>query len=238
MTVLDPALRRALSAAAGIDLASYRGDFVRERVRRALERECVPDVALLVRRLSRDAAARTRFRRSLAISVSGVFRDPDQFELLQRELLPAIVARGGVIRVWSAGSADGSELFSVGVVLDRLGVLDRATLLGSDLLEDNIHVAVAASWPADAAAGRVAGRLRFEQRDLLRDGAPPGRWDLVLCRNVAIYLEPGARRELHTVLARALASNGVLLVGRSERIADAAALGLVRVAPHAYTRQA
>ncbi len=237
MTVLDPALRRALSAAAGIDLASYRGDFVRERIRRALERERVPDVALLVRVLCRDAAARTRFRRSVAVSVSGIFRDPEQFELLERELVPPLVAERRRLRVWSAGCADGAELYSVAMVLERLGALERALLLGSDLLEENLTAARRAIYGGIAVPDALRSRVRWERRDLVREGAPSGRWDVVLCRNVAIYLEPAARRTLHTTLARALTNDGVLLVGRSERISDPATLGLVRIAPHAYGRR-
>ena len=58
----------------------------------------------------------------------------------------------------------------------------------------------------------------------------------MLCRNVAIYLEPGARRRLYATLVAALSARGILLLGRSERLLDPAALGLLQVAPHAYER--
>jgi chemotaxis protein methyltransferase CheR len=82
----------------------------------------------------------------------------------------------------------------------------------------------------------VRARVRWEQRDLVRDGPPAGRWRLIVCRNVAIYLTPAARRALHETLAAALASHGVLLLGRSERLLDASSFGLRPVAPHAYER--
>jgi chemotaxis protein methyltransferase CheR len=78
--------------------------------------------------------------------------------------------------------------------------------------------------------------MRWERRDLAADGPPPGRWRLVLCRNVAIYLEPGARRRLYTTLAAALSVRGILLLGRSERLIDPSALGLRPAGPHAYER--
>jgi chemotaxis protein methyltransferase CheR len=224
----------ALSAAAGLPLETFRAEHVAEQVRRALAREGLESVDRLAQRLRTDADSRARFRRGVAVSVTGLFRDPTQFELLERELLPPLLARGGRLRVWSAGASDGSELASIGILLARHGALERAFLLGSDLLAENVQWARATTVaPAD-----VRSLLRWEQRDLVADGAPVGRWHLVLCRNVAIYLTRHARRALHETLAAALAPDGVLLLGRSERLLDPRALGLVRAAPHAYRKAA
>jgi chemotaxis protein methyltransferase CheR len=227
-----------LARVTGLELAAYRSDHVDERISRALRREGADDVPSLTLLLARDAEARSRFRRSVAVSVSGLFRDPGQFDVLERQLLPTLLERGGRIGVWSAGCADGSELYSVAVVLARLGALERALLLGSDLLAENIEVARKGVYDGVSFAPELRRRMRWERRDLLRDGAPPGKWRLVLCRNLAIYLEPGAKRLLHETLAEALALDGVLVLGRSERLADPAALGLARVAPHVYGRSA
>ena len=116
-----------------------------------------------------------------------MFRDPEQFELLEEALLPRLLGGGRRLSVWSAGCADGTELYTLGIVLERLGVLDRSLLLGSDLLEENLVLARAGDYPA----GAVRARVRWERRDLAADGPPPGRWRLVLCRNVAIYLSRG-----------------------------------------------
>jgi chemotaxis protein methyltransferase CheR len=226
----------ALSAAAGLELAGYRHDHVARRVRRALEVESLRDHASLARLLRCDAGARSRFRRSIAISVSGLFRDPEQFELLEQEILPPLLRRPGRMTVWSAGCADGSELYSLALLLERAGELERSVLLGSDLLAENLERARAGSYAEMACSDRVRRRLRWEIRDLLTAEPPPGRWRLVLCRNVAIYFTPSARERLHAKLAAALAPGGVLLLGRSERIAHPAQLGLVRIGPHAYRR--
>ncbi|MBI4172782.1 MAG: protein-glutamate O-methyltransferase CheR, partial [Actinobacteria bacterium] len=60
-------------------------------MRRALEREGAAGVNELVRRLAAAPEARRRFRTSVAVSVSGLFRDPAQFALLERELLPPLL---------------------------------------------------------------------------------------------------------------------------------------------------
>src|SRR5712691_3534455 len=225
-----------LARAAGLELGAYRKEHVSERVRRALEREGVRDVRALASLIARDESARTRFRRSVAVSVSGLFRNPAQFDLLERKLLPELIAGGRRVSVWSAGCADGSELYSVAVLLQRLEALDDALLLGSDLLEENLALARRGVYDGVSFAGSLRTGLRWEQRDLLREGATPGRWRLILCRNLAIYLDASSKNTLHEALASALAFDGVLMLGRSERITDPHAHGLERVEPHVYRR--
>src|SRR3954463_12786639 len=77
-----------LSTACGLSLHAYRSDHVAGRIERSLDRERLnhpDDLTALVRRA---AAARARFRRMLAISVTGRFRDPQQFDLLSEKVLP------------------------------------------------------------------------------------------------------------------------------------------------------
>jgi chemotaxis protein methyltransferase CheR len=226
-----------LARAAGLELDAYREEHVRVRIRRALESEGVRDVRALASLIARDRDARARFRRSVAVSVSGVFRDPAQFDLLEHTLVPQLVGSRRRVSVWSAGCADGSELYSVAVLLQRLDALDRALLLGSDVLEENLVLARRGLYEGVSFSPSVRTRMRWERRDLVRDGAAPGRWRLVLCRNLAIYLAPTAKQALHEALAGALAPGGVLMLGRSERLSDPGRLGLRRVAPHAYVKE-
>lgn len=226
----------ALGRAARIDLASYRPEHVASRIERALERERVAGVEELARLLAADAEARSRFRRSVAVSVSGLFRDPHQFELLEHDLLPPLLAGGRRISVWSAGCADGSELHSVALLLARAGALDRALLLGSDVLEENLALARRGEYDGVVLPIELRRRLRWEQRDLVVDGPAPGRWRLVLCRNVAIYLTAEAKELLHRRLTEALAPGGVLLLGRSERIDRPERVELEPVGRSAYRR--
>lgn len=230
----DAAAFGALSNAVGLDLASYRRDHVARQIERACRREHVADTDRLVRVLQRDADAASRFRRGVAVSVSGLFRDADQFDLLRRDTIPELLARNRRLRVWSAGCADGSELVSIALLLHELGGLDGAFLLGSDVLGENVERA--RRFLPDGVDPAIRRHLRFEVRDLLREPPPPGRFGLILCRNVAIYFDPTPKRRLHAALADALARGGMLVLGRSERLARPGELGLRRVHDHAYTR--
>jgi chemotaxis protein methyltransferase CheR len=229
---------RQLSLASGLDLSSYREEHVAERLARAFEREGVRDVHELALLVAADPEVRARFRRSVAMVVTGLFRDREQFQLLENELVPGVLGMRRQLRVWSAGCADGSELYSVGIVLAQIGVLETASLVGSDVLEENLVAAERGVYGDVQMPASLRIRMRWEQRDLIHDSAPVGKWSLVLCRNLAIYLRDGVKRRLHERLAAALAPGGVLLLGRSERVSYPERIGLELVAPHAYRRVA
>lgn len=228
--IADPPLHE-LAAVVGLPLGVYRPDHVLRQLERARAREHASSWRELLASLRAREDARARFRRAVAVSVTGRFRDVEQFELLESELLPELAQRFKRLRVWSAGCSDGSELVSLAIVLDRLALLERSFLIGSDVLPENIAAArsLVAAEPA-----QLRARARFEVRDLVGSEKPPGRFALVVCRNVAIYLHPDAKLRLHRLLVAALSKGGILLLGRSERLPRAEELGLERAGSHAY----
>ena len=102
----------------------------------------------------------------------------------------AAAGRGTRLSVWSAGCSDGAELHTLGLVLARMGVLERTVLLGSDLLEENLALARA----GELSRRGCAARMRWERRDLAADGPPPGRWRLVAVPQRRDLPDPEARR--------------------------------------------
>jgi chemotaxis protein methyltransferase CheR len=219
-----------LARASSIPLDAYRSSHVRSCVERALARTASPDVAALAARLRRDASARRSFRGCVLVGVTAMFRDAEEFELLERSILPELIRSRERLAVWSAGSSGGDELFSVAELLERLGALRGSLLLGSDVLDEAVAIA-AQRVPAGAP-------IRFERRDLLVEPPPDRLFDLVLCRNVAIYLEPDAQRRLHAKLAAALRRGGYLMLGCSETLLRPGEHGLAPVSRHTFRRAA
>ena len=223
----------ALERACDLPLSIYRRRHLDKQLSDAMDSAGASSIDELGRRVRRDGALRARLRARIANSLTAPFRDREQFELIERELLPPMLARGGGLRLWSAGCSDGSELFSLAALLARAGALESSYLLGSDILAENLARARAATAHEPPT---IARRLRWERRDLSSDGPPGGVWDVVLCRNVAIYLRADARERVYGTLAAALAPAGALMLGRSERLADPRRYGLREIAPHVYGR--
>jgi chemotaxis protein methyltransferase CheR len=228
----------SLARASGLALQSYRQAHVSACVARALARHETQSVAGLARLCRRDPAARATLRRSILVPVTGLFRDPEQFELLEQRVLPGLLGPGGGLNAWSAGCSDGSELYSVVLMLRRLGALARSRLLGSDVSAGRVELARRGAMVSAAVRREARPVLRWERRDLLREPPPPGAFDLVLCRNVTIYFEPPAQRAVYVKLAAALGPGGVLMLGTCERLLAPDQFGLVATGPHLYRRVA
>lgn len=258
MTTATPdfdALRDTVAGLTGLDLGAYRRRQLERRVRAFAERRGTSDLSQYARRLREDRGELERFLDRLTINVSQLWRNPEQWELLGRDLLPELAADGPV-RAWSAGCSYGAEAYTLAAVCREARV--PAGILGTDvdarMIErarqgwfsaDDARDAPAATlrrWFAAAreggwqAAPELALDVRFEVADLLRQRPAAGSFDLVLCRNTVIYFTEDARDALHARLAAALRPGGVLLVGATERVSDPARLGLRALRPFVYRR--
>lgn len=245
---------RQVLTAAGIDPDLYRDKPVQRRVRaclRALRATSEPAAAgILAERPELLGVAVS----SLLIGVTGFFRDAAVFEDLRTRVLPTLANLGRPLRIWSAGCSSGAEIYSLAMLLAEADLLERSQLLGTDCRQDALCEAETGIYPAcamtavpdalrqryleQAGAGwRVTRRLRSAARwklsDLSRD-MEDGPWDLILCRNVTIYLNPEPALRLASRLAAAVAAGGYLVVGKAERAPEGA--GLAQIARCIYRK--
>jgi chemotaxis methyl-accepting protein methylase len=174
---------------------------------------------------------------ALVIGVSSFFRDAPVFETLEHSILPQLLATASSPRIWSAGCSEGPELYSVAMLLAEQGALQRCELLGTDCRSDAITRARAGTYTAEGIKGVSEtlltryflpdGRV-WRASPLLRtaiqwrsgnvlDTPEPGLWDLIFCRNMAIYLHAPAAGRLWAQLEQSLRPGGVLVLGKAER---------------------
>ena len=191
---------------------------------------------------------------SLLIGVTSFFRDESVFDTLRTAVLPKLASQGRPLRVWSAACAGGAELYSVAILLAQAGMLEGSFLLGSDCRSDAVEQAQAAIYSSDDLKNvEPADRRRYFERagalwrpteplrrqahwrvtDLCR-GVEAGPWDIILWRNMAIYLTPEAASTVWRGQAAALAPGGVLVVGKAER--PPVELELVNAGRYIYSR--
>jgi chemotaxis methyl-accepting protein methylase len=174
---------------------------------------------------------------TLLIGVTDFFRDAQVFEALRTEVLPELTARGHPLRIWSVGCSSGAELYSLAILLAKEGRLECSFLLGSDCRRDAMEQAHAALYdsnelrsvePSDRQryfdhvgnSWRPVEPLRrhvhWKVSDLGRR-IEEGPWDMILWRNMAIYLKAEVAASLWRGLTSVLAPQGVLVVGQAER---------------------
>lgn len=233
MSALAEPTLTELERECGIPLASYRAAHVRRCIERALVRTGSGCIADLTDRIREDPRVRSAFRGSVLVPVTGMFRDREEFDLLERTVLPRLLARPGQIRIWSAGCAHGDELHSVAALLDRAHALGRAQLLGTDVRTEALE---AAAEQAGELSVDLRTVVRYAQHDLVLDPPPATRFHLILCRNVAIYLGRDAQRELRRKLVSGLRPGGYLMLGRSETLIRPGQYGLERISRHTFRK--
>jgi chemotaxis methyl-accepting protein methylase len=192
---------------------------------------------------------------TLLLGVTDFFRDAKVFEAIEREVLPPLTGRGRAVRVWSAACSEGQELYSVALLLEEMARLDRCELLGSDCRSEAVRMAQTGAYIAAAMAAvppylrrqfeyrngkyhvaeRIRRQIRWRNADLLGPGTDGvGSWDMILWRNMAIYLKPQPAERVWRKLTDALAEGGYLITGKAERPPEG--LPLQRVVPCVYRR--
>jgi len=183
---------------------------------------------------------------ALTIGETYFMRDRLRFKLLKDEILPALIQRKRQaadyrLSLWSAGCATGEEAYSLAMtVYESLMDLERwqITILGTDLNERAIAAAqrgLYRAWsfrhaneslrpryfiPNGEGQWQIASHLRqmvtFQQGNLLQ--AFPQEMDIILCRNVLIYLSATAVRQVEDMLYNALQPGGWLILGEVEAL--------------------
>jgi chemotaxis protein methyltransferase CheR len=239
-----------------VDLLQYKRRQMERRVRSFAERRGHAGLETYLARLAGDAGALDEFLDRVTINVSNLWRNPQQWQLLQDQVVPALAARG-TLRAWSAGCSYGAEAYTLAAICRAAAPAAATRILGTDIDRRVIARAQRAEFnaedvrsappgalerffDADGELWRPVAELRalvsFEVGDLLRLRPPAGAYDLVLCRNTVIYFTDEVRDALHGRLATALRPGGVLVVGATERVTDPHRLGLEIVAPFTYRK--
>jgi chemotaxis protein methyltransferase CheR len=243
-------------ALADIDLLKYRRAQMERRVRAFAERRGHSGLEPYLKTLRGDAGALDELLDRVTINVSNLWRNPEQWELLQRDIVPALAAPGE-LRAWSAGCSYGAEVYTLAAICRLAAPTATTTILGTDIdrraierahrgefNDGDVRHAPAAPlgrfFEHDGHRWRPTAELRamvaFEVGDLLALKPPREAYDLVLCRNTVIYFTDDVRDGLHARLAATLRPGGVLVVGATERVGDAERLGLELIAPFTYRK--
>ena len=240
----------------GIDLAQYKRRQMERRVRTFADRRAA-DLASYLQLLGTNRDELNDFLDRVTINVSQLWRNPEQWDALAK--IVAELAGTGTVRAWSAGCSYGAEAYTLAAVGREAAPGARLEILGTDIDKRMVARAREGRFTVDDARSAPTAQLkrwferepdgwrakpelrlltRFDTGDLLNDRVQPGRFDLVLCRNVVIYFNEPVRDALHRRLVESLRPGGYLMVGSSERVAEPRSVGLETPAPFIYRKAA
>lgn len=232
-----------LHEATGREYRTYKIATVWRRIARRMHLKAVPHLRQYLDLLRTEPGEARALASDLLITVTSFFRDPQAWQSFARDAVaPLIAARpsGAAIRAWVPACATGEEAYSVAMLLVEQAEAAQKRfaikIFASDVLDDNLHIARAGTYPAASVAAIAPDRLSrffdvtehgyqvkkslrdlliFTRHDLLED-PPLSRMDLLTCRNVLIYLEPEAQRRATGRFHFALQEGGCLFLGNAE----------------------
>jgi len=217
--------------------------------------------------MGREPSLATKVVEALLNNETYFFRDRTPFDLLSKAALPKLTQRRQStkrLRIWSAGCSTGQEAYSLAMLFaeePQRWAGWTIDILGSDVSEGAVRraregvysqfevqrglgIAQMIKWFEECEGGWRAIEplrrvVRFQVHNLLEPAPHPGEFDIVLCRNVLLYLNAERRTHVFERLASAMASDGCLMLGAGETVigqtrrfeADTESRGLYRLTP-------
>ena len=237
------ALLRFMRDSRGFDFTGYKRASLIRRVRHRMEQAGHPTFDGYLDTLQASSDEFAALFNTILINVTTFFRDPDAWDYLRTDAIPAMLAARAPhdpIRIWSAGCASGQEPYSLAMLLaEELGLDDyrqRVKIYATDVDEEALSQARAASYDAKAVETvppeylqkyfdrvnshyvvkkAIRRAVIFGRNDLVKD-APISRVDLLACRNTLMYMNGDTQRNVLNRLHFALAPQGVLFLGHAE----------------------
>jgi chemotaxis protein methyltransferase CheR len=223
--------------------------------------------------MGREPSLATQVVEALLNNETYFFRDRTPFDLLSRAALPTLMQRrqsAKRLRIWSAGCSTGQEAYSLAMMFaedPQRWAGWTIDVLGSDVSESAVRraregvysqfevqrglgITQMIRWFEECEGGWRAIEplrrlVRFQVHNLLEPVPHPGEFDIVLCRNVLLYLNAERRTHVFERIASAMASDGCLMLGAGETVigqtrrfeADTEARGLYRLGEQASSER-
>ncbi|MFH0871338.1 MAG: chemotaxis protein CheB [bacterium] len=236
-----------LRAHTGHDFSLYKKNTVYRRIERRMAIHQIDRIATYARFLRENPQELELLFKDLLIGVTSFFRDPEAWEQLKAEVIPALLKDrppGQALRVWIPACATGEEAYSLAIVfkeaLQQLKPAQNHTLqiFATALDRDAREKARAGIVPANIVADMPPERLSrffvqlerdyqiakpvretviFAPQNVIMD-PPFTRLDLVICRNLLIYLTPELQQKLLPLFHYSLNPGGFLFLGSAETI--------------------
>lgn len=228
----------------GYDFFGYSKSSIKRRIARFLR---IANVSLydLKYNITNDSTFFYWFKQSLTVNVTEMFRDPHFYRKLKEVVLP-VLATYPVIKIWHAGCSTGEEPFSMAIMLQEAGLLERSRIYATDISRKNIERAAtgiislsnmksytanyqlaggtsdfasyySAKYDNAIISSDIRKKIIFSQHNLVTDYVF-NEFQLICCRNVMIYFTKELQNKVVDLFCQSLAPLGFLALGSKESL--------------------
>jgi chemotaxis protein methyltransferase CheR len=227
------------------DFRQYARASLRRRVAQSMIRARCDTISALQERILHEPEAFALLLQYLTVQVSDMFRDPEYFLVLRRQVLP-VLATYPSLKVWVAGCSTGEEAYSLAVLLKEEGLLDRTILYATDINAESLRAAQAGIYQLDrvrqftenhrraGGKGSLSGHyhaahgsavmdpalrkaITFSDHSLATDSVF-AEVHLISCRNVLIYFDRDLQERALKLFDSSLCRRGFLGLGMKETL--------------------
>lgn len=234
-----------LKKSTGVDFSVYKQASIMRRIQRRMGIQEFQYLKEYNQYLFNHSNEVTALQKDLLIGVTQFFRDPAAFAILADKVLPTIFEQCGAdkhLRVWVAGCSTGEEVYSIAILIRKymedIEETFDVTIFATDLDKDSIQFAskgvysdiisknvseeyLDAYFTRQGNEYKVNKEIRqmviFAQHNLVSD-PPFTQLDLILCRNLLIYLQQPVQKKVISLFHFSLKSDGYLFLGPSETL--------------------
>lgn len=232
-----------------IDLSAYKEKQMKRRIDTLINKNGVSGYDKYIAFIKTNSKKFEEFVNYLTINVSEFYRNPDQWQVMDKEIIPELVQKFGKnLKIWSAACSTGDEPYSLVMALSKHLPLEQIKVYATDLDKQVIAKAKMGLYTEKSIAGvpedlkkrfftkiglswqiseEVKKRVEFSEHNLLKDSYRDG-WHMIVCRNVLIYFTEEAKDEVFSKFQKALAKKGILFIGSTEQIINYKEMGYNR----------
>lgn len=231
----------------GILLDSSKLYLVENRLLPLCQSHCFNSIGDLIQKAMGDRSIKQQVIDAISTNETYFFRDNKPFDLLKNFIVPGIFEKQNRCVIWSAACSFGQEAYSVAMALKEV-LFDltkyNLKIVGTDISADAVKRANYGVYSSfELARGltekqrdayfhqtalngefRIDDEIRsvaqFLQQNLLTSPIIAGMYDIVMCRNVAIYFSDRDKRLLFERIHKAIRPGGFLIIGSTESIFD------------------
>lgn len=227
------------------DFRDYAGTSQKRRVLHALRQLNCPTISALQEKVLHEPATFMQLLQYLTIPVSQMFRDPEYFLALRREVIPFLKTYPS-LKVWIAGCSTGEEVYSMAILLKEEDLLDRTIIYATDINPESLDKArkgvfalehlktytanyqkaggtrafsdyYTAAYGAALFDRSLTENITFADHSLATDSVF-AETHLISCRNVLIYFNKKLQDRAFGLFHESLCHRGFLGLGSKESI--------------------
>lgn len=227
----------------GFDFRQYMRSSLFRRVQNRLNSEKLSSITSLTEKIIHDENIMEKVLSDFSINVTEMFRDPTFFKAFREEVIPQLRDLPE-IRIWHAGCSTGEEAYSMAILFEEEGLLDRTKIYATDMNEMVLQKAETGVMPlhkmqsytrnyilaggkksfseyysANSDGANLNSSLKkkmvFAHHNLVTDGSF-NEFHVIICRNVLIYFNLDLQIKVFNLFNQSLSENGFLGLGTKE----------------------